>query len=133
LTTNTNLFGHSGLTIGAAFYGFTPSASDLIATSDAYPNTNPNRPAHVARALLSILNPLTDNGGFTQTHALPDGSPAANRGDNAVCSSAPINNLDQRGEARDANCDIGSYEDFDEGGATFVIPLKNGKVVIFTL
>lgn len=46
------------------------------------------------------------------THALLAGSPAINAGDNAVCAVAPVNNVDQRGHARNegASCDIGAYE-----------------------
>jgi hypothetical protein len=51
------------------------------------------------------LGPLADNGGPTQTHALQTGSPAIDAGDNAVC---PV--TDQRGVARDAACDVGSFE-----------------------
>jgi hypothetical protein len=65
-----------------------------------------------------------DNGGPTQTVALcaavgvPAGcsaaSPAIDAGDQAVCATAPVNNLDQRGFVRPgaghANCSIGAYE-----------------------
>lgn len=64
-------------------------------------NANPN------------LGPLADNGGPTQTHALPAGSPAIDAGSNTGCPST-----DQRGFLRptDGNgdgsaiCDIGAYE-----------------------
>ncbi|MGD8598850.1 MAG: family 16 glycosylhydrolase, partial [Anaerolineae bacterium] len=48
---------------------------------------------------------LADNGGPTLTHALLAGSPAIDAGDNAVCPAT-----DQRGLARDAACDVGSFE-----------------------
>ena len=53
------------------------------------------------------LSPLQDNGGPTFTHALLDGSPAIDAGDNASCPST-----DQRSVARPqgAACDIGAYE-----------------------
>ena len=51
------------------------------------------------------LGPLADNGGPTLTHALLAGSPAIDAGDNAVCPAT-----DQRGVARDAACDAGSFE-----------------------
>jgi hypothetical protein len=53
------------------------------------------------------LGPLADNGGPTQTMALPDGSPAIDAGDDATCASA-----DQRGVTRPqgSHCDIGAYE-----------------------
>ena len=59
------------------------------------------------------LGALADNGGPTQTHALPAGSPAVDAGDNASCPAA-----DQRGQARpfdgnfdgNAVCDAGAFE-----------------------
>lgn len=90
-----NLFGHSGITSGQAFDGFTPGASDIVATSDG---TLPT-------ALASILLALGSNGGPTQTHALTTGSPAVNGAD--TCGLA----TDQRSVARnDGDCDIGAYE-----------------------
>ena len=58
------------------------------------------------------LGALQDNGGSTQTHALLAGSAAINAGDNATCTVAPVNNLDQRGVIRPQNsaCDIGAFE-----------------------
>ena len=76
----------------------------------------------------SVLLPLTDNGGPTQTHALPEGSPAIDAGDNASCPAT-----DQRGEARDSQCDIGAYEDAQDETDFIVVPLPNGKAVIFGL
>ena len=49
------------------------------------------------------LDPLADNGGDTQTHALQKDSPAIDAG----YSTIP---LDQRGEDRDSSPDIGAYE-----------------------
>jgi beta-glucanase (GH16 family) len=48
---------------------------------------------------------LADNGGPTATHALLAGSPAIDAVNGAVCPAT-----DQRGVARDAACDIGSFE-----------------------
>ena len=51
-----------------------------------------------------LLMPLADNGGPNWTMALQTGSPAINAG----ASGCPA--TDQRGEAREGNCDIGAYE-----------------------
>lgn len=66
------------------------------------------------------LGPLADNGGPTQTHALPAGSPAIDAGNAGGCrdSLGALLTADQRGFARtvdgDADgtaiCDIGAYE-----------------------
>jgi CSLREA domain-containing protein len=76
--------------------GFDPANGSL-------PNTNP------------LLGVLADNGGPTWTHALLEGSPAIDAGDDAQCPAS-----DQRGVHRplDGNrdglavCDIGSFEYF---------------------
>jgi CSLREA domain-containing protein len=50
-----------------------------------------------------LLDPLADNGGATQTHALQAGSAAINQG--IGCET-----IDQRGVPRPSACDIGAYE-----------------------
>jgi CSLREA domain-containing protein len=54
-----------------------------------------------------LLGPLADNGGFSQTRATLDGSPALNAGNNSLCPET-----DQRGIARPQGpqCDIGAFE-----------------------
>ena len=99
-----NLFGHSGESSGAAFVGFTPGDRDSNATADGT-----NTP------LTSILDStLADNGGPTQTHALPAASPAI--GLDAKCFTNPTE--DQRGYARPvlADCDAGAFEYNDGDG-----------------
>ncbi|WP_082879982.1 DUF11 domain-containing protein [Methylomonas methanica] len=55
---------------------------------------------------------LANNGGPTQTLALVPGSAAIDAADNALCATAPVSNLDQRGLARPQGprCDIGAIE-----------------------
>jgi hypothetical protein len=94
-----NVLGHSGKTNAQAFSGmFAPASTDVTATSDG------TRPT----ALAAILSPLADNGGPTQTHALPEGSPAIDLDTN--CSAELTS--DQRGYSRPAGdgCDAGSFE-----------------------
>ncbi len=103
-----NFFGHSGETNGKAFYGFTPGASDINATSDG---------GGTPTALGSILDPtLKDNGGPTYTHALVSGSPALDVINSGSYCGTPSFDVDQRGETRPVSygggvmCDIGSFE-----------------------
>jgi len=58
------------------------------------------------------LKPINFNGGPTPTNALTFPSPAINSASDAICSAAPVNNLDQRGVTRPqgAHCDIGAFE-----------------------
>ena len=58
------------------------------------------------------LGPLQNNGGPAHTMALGQGSAALDAANDAVCATAPVNNLDQRGIARPQgpHCDIGAYE-----------------------
>ncbi len=81
------------------------------------------------------LLPLANNGGPTQTHALLPDSIARNSS-NFLC----VNN-DQRGQTRrigDGFCDVGAFEFIDglddiDDSSFFVVPLRNGKAVIFEL
>ena len=64
---------------------------------------------------LSLLGPLADNGGPTQTHDLLPGSPALNAGSNSLVNAAGAT-TDQRGQARILSgvVDIGAVEvDFE--------------------
>jgi hypothetical protein len=99
-----NLFGHGSESGGDAFVAFTPGDRDVNATADGT-----NTP------LASILDPiLADNGGPTQTHALPADSPAIDL--DAICRT----NLteDQRGYTRPgaSDCDTGAFEYDDSDG-----------------
>ncbi len=57
-------------------------------------------------------NVLANNGGPTETIALPEGSAAIDAGNDGVCAAAPVNGVDQRGVTRPQglHCDIGAYE-----------------------
>ncbi len=59
-----------------------------------------------------LLGPLQDNGGWTHTMALGQGSAAIDAGDDDICAGPLVSNLDQRGVARPqgSHCDIGAYE-----------------------
>jgi DNA-binding beta-propeller fold protein YncE len=71
--------------------------------------TNCGTPAFTSNSNLAALGSY---GGPTQTFALSFNSAAFDAGDDATCSAAPVNNLDQRGVVRPvyAHCDIGAYE-----------------------
>ena len=79
------------------------------------------------------LGPLQDNGGATFTHAPLPGSGLINA--STDCSDPLVSGLDQRGEPRGTStCFIGSVEGIQENTVNFnVIPLSNGKTVIFPL
>lgn len=106
---NYNLFGHSSETNDQAFEFFTPSGSDITATSDG---TN--------TALASILVTVLANNGtqpHTFTHALVIDSPAIDVIPTTDAGCNPGTTVDQRGGARangvnqgGAACDIGAFE-----------------------
>ena len=122
ITTINNILGFNQLSNFSAFAGFLPDATNIVATSDEQ-----------NIALDQIINPLADNGGNNFTHSLPENSPAFNASNNIDCPEE-----DQRGLPRnDGQCDIGAFEgDSDqtlEDENFFVIPIKNGKPIIFSL
>jgi hypothetical protein len=59
------------------------------------------------------LEPLRNNGGSTETHAIPPGSAAFNQGNDTLCNNQLVGSVDQRGVSRPQGdqCDIGAYED----------------------
>jgi hypothetical protein len=78
-----------------------------------------------------LLGALADNGGPIKTHALLVGSPAIDAG---TAVGAPT--VDQRGFTRDANVDIGSFEDLSgntaptaDAGGPYVINEGDSLVV----
>lgn len=83
------------------------------------------------------LEPLTDNGGATKTHALKASSISRNTGIlfDSNNNGGDCTTYDQRGELRDAGdgkCDVGAFEYFDDS-MFFVIPTRNGKAVVVPL
>jgi hypothetical protein len=75
-------------------------------------------PFGVGVNLNPLLQPLANNGGPTQTHALGAGSPALGRGDAGVCADSPVNGVDQRGTSRPqggGSCDSGAFESSNPG------------------
>lgn len=56
-----------------------------------------------------LLNDLTDNGGFVQTHAICSSGPAYGSGSCTDIDGDAVN-TDARGESRDSHCDIGAFE-----------------------
>ena len=77
------------------------------------------------------LGSLANNGGPTQTLALLPGSPAIDAGDDAVCATSPVNNLDQRGASRSEglHCDMGAYEFVDVNLVNSVLPTSRSVPV----
>jgi Fibronectin type III domain/MBG domain (YGX type) len=82
------------------------------------------------------LGSLANNGGPTQTMALGLGSIAMGHGDAGTCTAAPVSDLDQRGDPRNAAsrgaCDVGA---FDVGGppaapTSVMASQSNGTVTV---
>jgi hypothetical protein len=102
LADNFNLFGTNG---DAGVVGFSPGPTDIVPADGV--------------TLGDILEPLTENGGPTKTHALVAGSPAVDR----VARHCPPPRTDQRGFRRPVDgdgdhipkCDIGAFEFLSRG------------------
>lgn len=125
-TLNRELYIGHGVLIYSAYnlYGYSSRSGYNPGSAPNYPI--PDSTSFTPRQPLSrILDPtLRANGGPTQTHALPgpersalDQSPAINRVPNFLCTSSPIDGIDQRGRVRGSGlgedargCDIGAYE-----------------------
>ncbi|MBX2839726.1 MAG: CSLREA domain-containing protein [Gammaproteobacteria bacterium] len=129
-----SILGDSRYSNGQAFEtlmavtGFPPNATNITATS------NGSAPA----AIGEIINPLDDNGGSTRTHELIETSIALDAGNDVFCNSEPTSGTDQRGLPRPSGegCDIGAFElqeEADDESSFFMIPLRNGRVVVIDL
>ncbi|MCC6629765.1 MAG: hypothetical protein IT340_20485 [Chloroflexi bacterium] len=93
--------------------GFLSQGHNLVGSGTGCPSNGPGDvTVDPSTVFTTVLGPLADNGGPTQTHNLLVGSPAINAGDSAVCAAAPMSGLDQRGATRPSGiaCDIGSVE-----------------------
>ena len=126
--TNSTLSNNSATATGGGIYnvGTLNYANTIIANSSLGGDcadgggtigTNTNNLVEDASCSASLssdpnLGALAANGGFTQTFALLVGSIAINAGNDTICATDPVNNLDQRAALRPngAHCDIGSYE-----------------------
>jgi len=87
--------------------------------------------ASTSRSILDPhLGPLANNGGPTQTMALPPGSPAIRAGIGSICLAAPVNGLDQRGFPRPASgpCDSGAYDTFGDAAHLTGIPAPGSTI-----
>lgn len=124
-TTNINVFLRNTIIAGNAGTMASPDVTASASVSSLGHNligVTGTSTGWIASDLLNtdpVLGPLADNGGPTATHALTDGSPAIDAGDDCVldssCASnnAPIDiDADQRGEPRPAGpaVDIGAFE-----------------------
>lgn len=149
-----NIIGQSGQR-KATSLRFNPSRDELVFTGSG--NIFPGSDQATPMTISQILLPLRLNGGSTQTHALPENSPAIDAGvDNSLLSGGFFNlflpgcrgeelqvlppalppfRSDQRGIARPINgaCDIGAFEGTVEQNSFFVIPIQGKGAVIITL
>ncbi|MCB1921848.1 MAG: right-handed parallel beta-helix repeat-containing protein, partial [Candidatus Competibacteraceae bacterium] len=112
-----SLFGENGV---SGVQGLTPPATEVI-----------------AGPLSSVIGPLADNGGPTQTHALVAGSPAINAGDNSLIPAGIT--TDQRGDGFPrivgGTVDIGAIEGTSGGGAntyTLTVGTSGGNGIVIS-
>lgn len=89
---------------GANFVGSPVGAAGLKSTDQTFASTG--------KALSQLLAPLANNGGLTFTHALVNGSPAVNRGNNKDLPADPYD--------LDADSDTSEPLPFDQRGSGFV-------------
>jgi len=63
-----------------------------------------------------VFGALANNGGPTETHAIGSTSDARDNALGSVCIGGDVNAVDQRGEIRTSQCDIGAYEYYAADG-----------------
>ncbi len=95
---NTGVGGNCSGTITSLGYNLEFGNTCVFTATGDITSTNP------------LLGPLANNGGTTQTMALPLGSPAINRIPNGTNGCGTTITTDQRGFIRVGPCDIGAYE-----------------------
>ncbi len=118
--TNSTVSGNSATSDGGGIFnssGMVNAANTLIVNNpggDVAGNGINGTSTHNLTGSFTFATPLQNNGGPTQTLALPPGSPAIAHGDPTVCAQSgagKVNGLDQRGVARPrALCAIGAFE-----------------------
>ncbi len=92
---------------------FSSSGHNVLGQGTGCAATAADHAIDPAQVFATLLHPLADNDGPTQTHALRSGSVAIDAADEAVCLAQPVNGSDQRGVRRPfgPGCDIGAYEE----------------------
>lgn len=112
-----NVWQNSGSTITTHGYNFVEDNTSFIPSFQytGTPNSNYDWVGSSSSPLDPLINALADNGGATQTHALQSSSPAINQGTD---SGDDVLIIDQRGELRKNNPDIGAYEYIGSSSST---------------
>jgi len=129
VTITNNSSAASGTTNGLYVFGTLSIYNSIITDNgSASPNCNLSGTSVIQAGNLSNDNscvglpvdenthllPLSDNGGYTWTHALPANSPAFEAADGTYCTL-----YDQRGVPRGPVCDVGAFE-LGEGAIVFL-------------
>ncbi|MEK7952936.1 choice-of-anchor Q domain-containing protein [Luteolibacter soli] len=109
--------GHLLVSNGANFIGSATGANGISGTDKTFASTS--------TTLGNLLSPLANNGGPTQTHSLPSGSPAINGGTNA---DLPADTLDLDGDSNTTE-----PIPFDQRGTGFVRAIGSVDMGAFEL
>jgi predicted outer membrane repeat protein len=129
--TNSTLSGNSGFIIGGGIrddFGTVTLNNSIVANSPSGGDVGGGLSGGHNLFGAVALGPLADNGGPTQTMALPAGSPAIDAGDNALAVDANGQPLttDQRGmpvaRIQGGTVDIGAFESQDTATAVRASP-----------